>query len=324
MSESLMATCRFLFGIVLGALVIASDNAFAEGCQLKQVASLDVLPASNGWLMVPVSVNGVQKFFDFGIDTNFSYVSQALIDDLKLEKQTLRFDEMANVNFTASATVNVSNLKLGSGEFKEPRLFVSNDTPTDPRRVGQLGLDILTFFDVELDLKHQKINLFTKDHCKGQVVYWADTFESIPIIHDGANGYQIQMWLDGTPVEVWLTTEAPRMALFRNTADRLFNIKMNSPLLQPAEPLPSANPAPVYRYPFKNLYVGELNFRNPPIYILDSDGCDYGKHVFNSSLASARCFGAGLMLTKQELQQIRLYLAFDEMTAYVTGADAHK
>ena len=37
-----------------------------------------------------------------------------------------------------------------------------------------------------------------------------------------------------------------------------------------------------------------------------------------------RCYGAGLALTPQELRQIRLYLAFGEMTAYVTSADAHK
>jgi hypothetical protein len=310
--------------VVLGILLFTTRHAFADGCQLKQVASLDVLPASNGGLLVPVSVNGVQKFFEFDIEANFSYVSPSLIDELKLERQTLRFDEVESVGFAASASVNVPDIRIGSGEFKTPRLFVSNSPPSDSRIAGELGLDILTIFDVELDLGHQKINLFMKDHCKGQVVCWADTYDSFPIVRDGANGYQFQMWLDGTPIDVWLSTAAQRMALFRNTAGRLFNIRMDSPLLQPADPLPSAHPVVAYRYPFKNLYVGKLSFRDPPIYILDADGCDYGKHIFNATLASRRCVGAGLALTKKELQQIRLYLAFGEMTAYVTGADAHK
>ncbi len=38
--------------------------------------------------------------------------------------------------------------------------------------VGVIGTDLLGKFDVDLDIAHKKLNLFSPDHCKGQVVYW--------------------------------------------------------------------------------------------------------------------------------------------------------
>ena len=67
-------------------------------------------------------------------------------------------------------------------------------------------LDALEAVDVELDLSHDKLNLFSRDHCAGEVVYWDASYSALPLVLQATGNIILKMILDSHPVEVGIAT----------------------------------------------------------------------------------------------------------------------
>jgi hypothetical protein len=83
-------------------------------------------------------------------------------------ERTSRFIFGDVAKYKSSAPLKLGNISLGGTPVAITQYLIGGDH----RVTVILGLDILTMFDVELDLAHHKINLFAKDHCPGKVIYW--------------------------------------------------------------------------------------------------------------------------------------------------------
>jgi len=65
---------------------------------------------------------------------------------------------------------------------------------------GRLGLDVLSRQDVELDLTRSKLNLFSRDHCSGKVIYWSPpggAVAAIPLTIQKTGHIMTNMSIDG-------------------------------------------------------------------------------------------------------------------------------
>jgi hypothetical protein len=190
---------------------------------------------------------------------------------------------------------------------------------------GELGLDKLEGYDIELDLAHDKLNLFDKNHCPGRVVYWTNSAAAIPIEVQPDGQINVPMELDGKPVNVLFDTLKPSAEMTFATAHRLFGVHRTD--LRPS----SEDEAGDYRGGFRALSVGGLAFSNPDIAIQDfgereaiCDGKFHYQHKEHFADVPYRCYGGGDMrIGLKQLRALRIFIAFGEKMLYVTTAEAH-
>lgn len=302
--------------LALAALMLFLTDAAAKGadapvdCTLKQVASLPIERMADGAVAVSIRVEGVDEKFLLGLDVPVSEIVGSVAEGLHLHANGIGKTNYAVENFEISAV-------KGEGTF----FYTLAENQAVPGTTGVLGLDLLSHFDVELDLKHGKLNLFSPDHCSGQGVYWAASAAVIPFERVALFGRVVlNAELDGKPVRLGLPGGSRfRTALSTGVLSKIFGIPANSPDLKPVV---ASNP-PAFRYPFKSLSIGGVAMNNPSIDVYQQDGDLLCGNEWVQSGAK-RCYGGvQVELGLDELEALRLFISFRESVLYVTAADAH-
>lgn len=189
---------------------------------------------------------------------------------------------------------------------------------------GTLALDILGANDLELDLAHDKLNLFSRDHCSGKVVYWpsGSGIVTLPLTVQKSGNVLTTMMLDGQKLQVALKAESPS-EMGMNVARRIFGINEHTSGLQMIGT--ESNGISVYRYPFTEIAVEGLKITNPDISIYGNASdpeCIGKEHIGPRSNPEVTwCFGgADLFLGPSVLKRLHLFFAFGEKMLYVTAA----
>ena len=155
-------------------LAIGTSGAHADPCKLVQIASVELIEASDHTWLVPVQINGSPRYMTFVFSTPQSLIYEPVADELKLYRERLHTNgEMRNGVHAITETGLVSMLSMGAANARDTAIPIAHHPEGDQRSAGVLGLDFIGHFDVELDFKNRKLNLFSPDHCPGKVVYWS-------------------------------------------------------------------------------------------------------------------------------------------------------
>lgn len=324
---------RAIFALVFFAG--AAHAADAPDCKLVKQVSLAVEEPSAGIITVPVVLDG--KPFRFAVDLTAisTLVGTGTAAALQLDTRHGVGGFVVTGN-ELSQIASVPSFALGGVTIVDSKMFVAPDGMMhDPGVAGILGLDILERFDVELDLAHKTLNLFSPDHCKGQVVYWTGAAVMLPIDMQHLGWFEVPMTLDGAPVTAVLRTNAAPTSMAFAATHRLFDLARTSSGMavvpDAADGEDVAN-FTSYRYPFKVLVADGLAIGNPAIRIDDLGDVEHfcDNHVtryagmYGVWWGPTYCNGhADLYVGLDELRKLRLFIDFSEKTLYLTGADAH-
>jgi hypothetical protein len=157
-----------------------------------------------------------------------------------------------------------------AGQFTNNEFAIYPELPNGAKRaadapVGDLGLDILTHFDFDMDMVNGVVNLFSLDHCPGQVVYWK-TDAAVPIIftYDSWGRIRIRVKLDGANMDAVLSTS--------DTVDQgnlgIFQSALKFDATAPDVETISAEDK-IYRKRFKTLEFSGLTINNPIVLVAD-------------------------------------------------------
>lgn len=88
---------------------------------------------------------------------------------------------------------------------------------------GTLGPSLLANYDVEIDPAHQKLNLFSQEHCAGKVVYWTRSAVAAVLIRlDDFLHIILPVTLDGQYFEATLDTGSSISQLVYEIAEDKF------------------------------------------------------------------------------------------------------
>lgn len=298
------------------ALALAATPARAGDCRLKQFASLDVLENKAG-AIVPATIQGRSgAYLQLELNDIVSAVSDGVVRQYGLQRDAVRKGVSIGIEGQQIRDMTKLDIGLGSATVKAYAAVVPDYPTGDPRVVGHLAMDALSRYDVELDLAHGKLNLFSHDHCKGEVVYWTTTapVAEVPMDVRGDLEFVIPVQLDGKPLNAELSAE-PGAALNGKVASDEFGLE-NAP-------------GP---HTFKAISMAGLSIANPTleIYPDDSRGCNGGAQVRPGEvftprdLQMERCYGhPDLTLGLPQLKRLRIFMAFQERTLYVTAASAN-
>ena len=299
--------------------ILAAAPAQAEKCSLPLVASLDLTPLSSGTYSIPVSVGGVERKFELGLNKPFSAITGTLADSLGYESVKLSRNLEPRLGAEkVERRVIVGDLAVGLSHGKDFQMLRSDTNVAERGVDGVAGLDLLQNYDVELDLKARKLKLFSPNDCQNKA-YWSSSLAETKFTADLSGHIEFAMTLDSRKVTVDFDVSEGAAVMGTNTLKRLFDLTPQSPGMV-AE---MHGTTPYWHYPFTSLSMEGIAINNPHIVILQQDGpeCRHQFHAVGGRMM--QCFGASdLLLRSRELRQLHLYFDFKHKVLYATAADA--
>ena len=291
----------------------------AKNCTLQQLASLHLDHTISGWPLVPMVIGDQPVRMWLNTSSALSTLDPSAAERLGLKARPFpsRMPAVHMGNRRIDTYVTVPMMSLGNARLKNLEIAIlrTEPTPSDQRSradapVGLLGMDVLSNLDVEFDLGHDTINLFSSDHCPDSAVYWTDRYDVVPLRRGALKDLYFVMELDGKKLQAKLATASERSILEASAARRLYGWDKSSPEVRvmslTASGLTVLN-AQVFRTP------QEAECPKQAQIITDRDG----------AAGFFGCMGAyPLELGRSVLNKLRLYLAAKEEKLYFTAADA--
>ncbi len=172
--------------------------------------------------------------------------------------------------------------------------------------------------DFELDLAHRKFNVFSQDHCEGQVVYWSDRYSSAELQHGKTGELFFAMELEGKKVYAAISNSRPTSSIGTDVTRAFFGFDATTPACRT-----SIGPdGSINHYRTMQLTAPGLTVTNARVQLVDRDDNDCPLDR-SRKIARYRCAGGYPMyLGTDVLKQLRLYFARKEGKLYYTSAEA--
>ncbi len=300
----------FILALALLAVGWSGAQADSSDCKLLRIASLPLSLDSEGGATVPISIGGHD--FDFLIDTGgiISMLSEDSVKTLGLSELSIFQSE---ITMFGGKRVNhyVVAHDIVLGGLKAPRFQMLVLPPgfVPDTEGGTIAPDILRSYDDEFDFAHAKFNLFSKDHCEGNVVYWtSDPYATVKIEIDNVGHIVVPIEVDGKEIRADIDTGSSRSFMSLETARRLFDLPENDPNVKPVP----GDGGKDFTYPFESLTLKDVAVKNPDILLIPDDVSKWGMGGY-----SHVTLGMGI------LRQLHIYIAYGERTLYATPASAH-
>lgn len=320
--------------LVLAGFLIAAwltgGAARADTCPpLKLLDQIPMLPVNDGTtVLVPVSINGADKFMLFDTGGSASSVTRALANALGLvvyptPRRGVLYDAYGDVSRDATT---VRDFRLGHRDISSVIFKIWPDPNlenADPRLAGVLSLDQLLAYDIDADFPGHVLKLFSPDHCDGKILYWkADAVAMIPF--DARNGHiNIMTELDGKDVSAIIDTGATHSILSAGAASRFFGLAPETSIAQQAGP--SARKEQYRAYKFSELDFGDVAVKNPMIVIWPDTMDRYIDRSLQNTGNRAIPLSYGvkppqLIIGMDILSKLHMYIASREHRVYFSSA----
>lgn len=308
-----------LYVFLVTALVAGSNwgvQSFAdEKCPLQQYASLNLGTDPSGGVYVPAGVNGRSENLIVDTGGMVSMLTESTVNELALSREPINshmFVFMPGARITE--ITQADSVQLGTMKAGRVHFLILPDRLVTGEVQGTLAPDFLANYDVELDFVNAKFNLFSQDHCPGQVVYWThEPFAQIPFQMDRMGHMVTTVQLDEKSIDAIIDTGASQSIMGFEAAKSEFGWDDKTPDLKVGAKRPDGTPAN-YRFPFKTLTLAGLTVNNPDILLvrqLQSDDFRIGSPKMR------------FLIGMSVLRQLHMYIAYKERVLYVTGANAH-
>jgi predicted aspartyl protease len=293
--------------ILLTGVFTGSANAAdpKKDCQLIRYSEIPITTLPDGRFTVPITLEG--RPLNFLVDTGGSIatVSPEQAHNLQLEiKMTSSYLEGV-AGFELYQYSNVGKISLGGIEGRNLDVYIDPELPLGAE--GTLAPDMMKHFDVDLDLVRGKLNLFSQNHCKGQVVYWTRSgYVALPMEVVSNGHIQVPVTIDGIKLNALLDTGAQN-SIVSISALKGLGLSEASPELNPVGDAKARYK--MYEHAFKQLDFDGITVKNPHIMVA-SDGFLPGRNT-------------DMIIGITILRQLHLYIAYDEEKLYITPASAN-
>jgi len=294
----------------------------AEDCKHLKGLWLELTPTPEGYL-VPMSVNGKPHLFFLNLQDPYAVLDESIVAEAGLPTKKPSF-KILSKDKPVEQVATARTIQLGPLPRHDAEFLVSPHFPNwGDKADGEIGINILSGLDLELDLGHNKLGLFVQDHCPFTPYWRFDVMGSAPFQVMPTSAFLMPMRLDKTEIIASFGTNNQRSYLSGTAAKMLFGIDIDS-----AGVIPSGQDnagKPLYRYPFKTLSAEGVTINNPAISFHQDDhkpcGGVAGKW-FNRIRNNGSCLGGGdVALGLTELKQLRFFFDFKEKKVYFTPAD---
>jgi predicted aspartyl protease len=324
---------RFLLGSLILAW-LATGTARAQTCPpLRLLNQIRMVPVTDGRMLVPVSMNGVDKLMMFDTGAAASSVTRPLAQELGLSLHlNLRVPGLYDINGDVSHDfITVPDFKFGQQDVPNAEFQIWPDPElgkVDPRLAGTLSLDKLLEYDVDVDFANRALRLFSPKHCKGNVLYWKAAAVSVGDFDTRGSHINVQVTLDGQSMNAIIDSGAVNSMLDAGIARRSFGLTANSPGMRQSGTVANDPQYPIYQHRFSRLEFAGVAIINPDIAIWpDIIGRSADKtqqSTGNRAIPRNTIAGVNqLIIGMDVLKRLHAYIAFQEHHIYVSEASAN-
>jgi predicted aspartyl protease len=313
---------------LVGALVLLPlTSGVAADCTLKKMASFDA-KYEHGQLVIKAKID--DRDVDVALDTGSPYnmINNKLVEELKLPMNRITMSGVDAAGHESNLTAMAHKVTLGDFTATSVSFLVGGREAADGAWVidALFGTNLLEANDLELDLAHGKVNIFSSDHCAGQGVYWAHEWVPIPIRVQNFGHIYLPVTLDGLETSAMLDTGASRSTVDKHVAEQKLNVPFDGGKDKPDGYLiaGTGSKIPFYKHTFGTLDIGGLAFHNIELAVAENrmNRLDMNRNDAHVSLHQDETINAPIILGLAQLSKLRIYFSFDEHMLYVTPANA--
>jgi predicted aspartyl protease len=321
----------FLFGS-LSVAWLTTGPARGETCPpLQLLDQIRMVPVNNATTMlIPVTINGADKFMIFDTGASANSLTRALANELGLSVHpSLRpsplFDAYGDVSHDVTT---VRDFKFGRQDVRDAlfKIWPNPDLENaDARLAGVLSLDQLLQFDIDVDFPGGVLKLFSPDHCEGKILYWNAAAIAVSDFDTRGRHLNIVATLDGQKLNAIIDSGAAYSILSADAARHFFGLTPDSSEMRQSATLTKNAQYPVYQHPFAELNFNGVAVSKPVIAIWP----DMMNRTMDRSLqdthnrAIPMRAGANppqLIIGMDILSKLHIYIASRERRIYFSGA----
>jgi len=244
------------------------------------VSQLPLTRAGVGF-MVPVRLNDkpAQLLFDTGSFTtilNLSAVARLELPAMRGEGVDGLLATVSGIGGSKSATaVTARTVNIGGLKGRDYN-FIAADVIKPPPD-GLLSIDLISQFDVDLDLPENRIALYRPNgDCRAPSAFLAGPLSSVPLRPHGSDRRpRVNVSVDGQSLVAMIDTGANHTAIFRHAAERV-GIASKFPQTGPHDMATGVGPRSIdaVMQRVKSVTSGDLTFEKLPVAVLDDHAGD--------------------------------------------------
>jgi hypothetical protein len=316
--------------ILAAALTIgftsAADAADCSALQIKNTIKMEPV-ARLGLMMVPITLNGVEKKFLFDTGGAINSISRATVAELKLPEYHSNYRTSDLYGGDSNSFVQVRDVIFGTGKTGGIQFQVMSNLALDNGIApfdGILSTGVFAHDDFDLDFGAERVNFFSTDHCEGRVVYWPHQVLAVVPMRMEQGHINVPITLDGHPLRAILDTGSTRTNLNIVRAQEKLSFLPDAP----APPdTPKGDPDnKVYPRRFSTLSFEGVTVSNPLIVIrpLQFGGGKNDATVLGSRAQheddQANRLSPDMIIGMDILRHLHVYIATNEQKLYITEA----
>lgn len=303
-------------------IAIAVPCLAAPDCSPHMVAQLALSRTAEGAYTVPVMINGKTTPFKFTLNTH-TIISPAVLDpkaSASVQAPTTFVSDGAKIDTVGIGAITLQNVRMGR-----------MSQPSEDGTSGTLGVDILSNYDLEIDLAGGRLSLSEHEACPGSGVTWSTKYSTLPFDMASLDRPSFTMNLDGVAAMVTFNYAVRSNSMPLNRARLLYVLERGSPgvkTLPPSPQIKTGARSPTVElaeeYEFKVPKLSAANFALEKLPtrtsgLPDDPICDGKPHDFHS--AAVTCKGGGdYSLGTDELKAFHVYFAMKDRMLYFTPA----
>ncbi len=215
--------------LLLALLVLAGCaggedlRRFGAACRIDERSALTLTVARN-FLLAPVQVDGadLQLVVDTGAEATL--LTPETVEDLGLARDPARRSVLMGVGgLVHSQNATIHQLRIGRLIRTEHSVGVGAIGHIDERGTrigGLLGTDILSHYDVEIDVPRRRIAFYDVSGCSG-FIPWGGAATAVPVRFNRQGLTFLPLTVDDRPVRALLDTGARSSLMTRQVAASL-------------------------------------------------------------------------------------------------------
>jgi hypothetical protein len=148
--------------------------AATKDCALKQYASLDLVGDPSRGLVVSVTIQDLPAYMILNTSNAYGSVTESAVRRLLLQTEPVPSSvEVFAGRSPIQKLARAKSFALGSVKYAGAEFLVVSDDTVRSGLSGILGMNHFSHMDIEIDVANRKLNLYSPDHCPGNVVYWS-------------------------------------------------------------------------------------------------------------------------------------------------------
>jgi len=304
-----------------------SSSASANTCRLERVAEVPMSVTKSGQAVVPVEINGIPVKMAIDTAGSLPIIYAGATEALNLVPiQSIRRGALHAGPTSLTQTVRIGSLKMTNVDWGETHALVyplnrQFSRPLDEDDVvGSLGQNLFSGVDVELDFAANKLRLYSQKHCPGEVVYWSNSFDVLPLQADGLRDTYIPVMVNGKPMLASISSMSPVSMMEEEAAKKVLGLDSSSAGVDASGGSDGCTFCRSITLKAQGLEV--KNARVKMVHTV-APGCHFIEAGIFGKPASYDCAGAyPFHLGMNVLTTLHLYFANGEKKLYFTGAKA--